>query len=86
MVVALHLDRGVGSRLRVWIFILRSESSPAAGGGSGGGLVRGNGLGSEGDSRGADGVDVLGLVRGVSGSPIADLVKKEVLELVPLME
>ena len=54
VVVALHLDRGVGSRLRVWIFILRSESSPAAGGGSGGGLVRGNGLGSEGDSLSAD--------------------------------
>ena len=55
----------------------------ATGGGSGGGLVRGNGLGSEGDSRGVDEVDVLGLVRDVSGNPSADLVKgkEEVLEL-----
>ena len=77
VVVVLSLDRGIGSGLRVWIFILRSDLSPATGGGSGGGLVRGYGLGSEGDSRGADGVDVLGLVRGVTGSPRADLEKEE---------
>ena len=63
--MVLPLNRGIGSGLHVWIFILRSESSPAAGGGSGGGLVRGNGLGSEGDSRGADGVNIFGLGRGL---------------------
>ena len=41
MVVVLPLNRGIGSGLHVWIFIVRSESSPVAGGGSGGGLVRG---------------------------------------------
>ena len=46
------------------------------GGGSGGGLV------SEGDSRGADGVNVFGLVRGVIGSPRADLVKEGAASMV----
>ena len=56
--------------------------SPAAGCCSGGGLVRGKGLGSGGDSKGADGAEVLGLVRGVSGSPSADLVKEEAVSMV----
>ena len=60
MVVVLPLNRGIGSGLHVWIFIVRSESSPAAWVGSGGGLV------SNGDSRGAGGVLV---------SLSADLVK-----------
>ena len=62
---------------------MRSESSLAAGGGSGGGLVRGNSLDSEGDSRGAgldrrvdvgcdsqcvDEADVLDLGRDVTGN------------------
>ena len=46
------------------------------------GLVRGKGLGSGGDSQGADGAEVLGLVRGVSGSPSADLVKEEAVSMV----
>ena len=56
------LTRGIGSGLHVWVFTVRSWSSPVAGGGSGGGLVRGNG----GDSRGVDGAPV---------SLSADLVK-----------
>ena len=56
--------------------MLKSDPSPAVGGGSGGGLVRGNGLGSEGDSRGVGEADV-------PGNPSAGLVKVEgeVLEL-----
>ena len=46
------------------------------GGGSGGGLL------SEGDSRGAEGVDVFGLVRDVIGSPRADLVKEGAASMV----
>ena len=42
----------------------------------------GKGLGSGGDSRGADGAEVLGPVRGVSGSPSADLVKDEAVSMV----
>ena len=69
---------GLGSGLCV--FMLRSDSSPAAGGGSGGGLVRGKGQGSGGDSQGTDGAEVLGLVRGISGS--ADLLKEEAVPIV----
>ena len=45
-------------------------------------LSPGKGLGSGGDSRGADGAEVLGPVRGVSGSPSADLVKDEAVSMV----
>ena len=40
------------------------------------------GLGSGGDSKGAEGAEVLDLVRGVSGSPSADLVKEEAVSMV----
>ena len=55
---------------------------PCSWGWLGGGLVRGKGLVSESDSRCADGVDVLGLVRGISGSPSADLVKEKAVSMV----
>ena len=61
----------------------RSDSVvPAAGGCSGGGLFRGKGLGSGGDSKGGNGAEVLSPVRGVSGSLSTDLVKEKSVSMV----
>ena len=86
--VEVHREVLVRGRLAVWVLMSRSDSvvpSLASGGGSG------RGLGGRGDSQGANGIEVrrggivrgvvgagvLGLGRGVSGSPVADLVKEE---------
>lgn len=57
----------MSSGLSVWVFTLRSGIP----------LTTGGGLGSGGNSRGVDEVDVLGFVGDVSGSSGADLAKRK---------